>query len=54
MPTYVYENCHGEQLELNVPIDERDNQECGPCGNLLKRKIVFKGLTWAPTAGGMR
>lgn len=58
MPTYIYENCScylggGEPLERNVPIVERDNQKC-ICGETLKRKIVFTGLTWAPTAGGMR
>ena len=43
-----------ETFELNVPISQRDTVRCGNCGNLLKRKIAFTGLTWAPTAGGMR
>lgn len=64
MPTYVYKNCCCEipsdggafltEFELNVPIDKRDHVYCGFCGRALKRKIVFTGLTWAPTAGGMR
>jgi hypothetical protein len=69
MPTYVYENClctiSDEDLadpkvnifyttELNVPIDKRDKVTCGVCGEPLKRKIAFNGLTWAPTSGGMR
>ena len=60
MPTYVYENCHTIKgleegtLERNVPIAERDNQKCYFCEQPLKRLLVFKGLTWAPTAGGMR
>lgn len=59
MPTYVYENCGcdgtGEDtFELNVPINARDTVECRICGIKNKRKIAFNGLTWAPTAGGMR
>lgn len=57
MPTYVYEacDCFDEDLfELNVPISDRDTQECAKCGTVWGRKIVFTGLTWAPTAGGMR
>lgn len=55
MPTYTYEceNCEVTD-ELNVPIAERDNQNCPVCTVALKRKITFTGLTWAPTAGGMR
>jgi predicted nucleic acid-binding Zn ribbon protein len=55
MPTYVYYNCDRDGTqERNVPIAERDNQVCEICGDPLKRKIAFTGLTWAPTAGGMR
>lgn len=60
MPTYVYQNCDckdsadGGTFELNVPIAERDNLKCLGCDKPLKRKIAFSGLTWAPTAGGMR
>ena len=63
MPTYVYKNCvcpefqeesSGETSEFNVPIEYRDEVQCGYCYTPLKRKIVFTGSTWAPTAGGMR
>ena len=64
MPTYVFKTCECripqdggaflESYELNVPIDDRDSQKCPFCGCTLERKIVFHGLTWAPTAGGMR
>lgn len=49
-----YPNAHRfETFELNVPIEQRDLVKCGH-GKFLKRRIVFNGLTWAPTAGGMR
>lgn len=55
MPIYVYEDCCGEgDIELTVPISERDLQYCAYCGEKRKRKIEFTGLTWAPSAGGMR
>lgn len=60
MPTYNYEcdtpDCEiaGDRFELNVPIADRDFQFCARCGNKFTRKITFTGLTWAPTAGGMR
>lgn len=57
MPTYVYYNCDQDGThERNVPIDERDEQFCEICGDLLQRKISFTGLTWAPssTNGVMR
>lgn len=55
MPTYVYYNCDRDGTqERNVPMDERDEQKCEVCGDPLTRKQVFTGLTWAPTAGGMR
>lgn len=57
MPTYVYKWCDGDPectFERNVPIAERDNQFCDKCGTKLERVIAFTGLTWAPTAGGMR
>ena len=43
-------------FERNVPIDERDgNIQCPTCEKYFtERRIAFKGLTWAPTAGGMR
>jgi len=63
MPTYVYKNCDCQfedghtalsEFEYNVPIADRDHLHCGFCGAPLERKIAFTGLTWAPTAGGMR
>lgn len=54
MPNYVYENCQGEEVTVNVPIAERDNVDCGPCGKKMKRLIRFEGRVWAPTAGGTR
>ena len=57
MPTYVFECelCETDELfERNVPISSRDSQCCRNCGMKLKRHVVFTGLTWAPTAGGMR
>ena len=57
MPTYVYkcpQSIEEKTLELNVPIAERDEQVCPFCGTELERQIAFTGLTWAPTAGGMR
>lgn len=57
MPVYVYE-CELDEtvFEKNVPIADRDgNIECPTCNKFFTtRKIVFTGLTWAPTAGGMR
>lgn len=56
MPTYQYKclTCATEFDRLNVPVDERDEQRCETCDSPLKRVIVFKGMTWAPTAGGYR
>lgn len=61
MPTYTYSfecPCQTQvpspEVERYVPIAERDEQNCECCGRSLKRKITFTGLTWAPTAGGMR
>jgi predicted nucleic acid-binding Zn ribbon protein len=60
MPTYVYKDCAWcageprEVFEKNVPIAERDTQWCEHCGLTYERVIAFTGLTWAPTAGGMR
>jgi hypothetical protein len=63
MPTYTYEACSCESfkqefptetIEKNTAIDYRDLIQCGYCESYLKRKITFTGLTWAPTAGGMR
>lgn len=57
MPTYDYYQCgevDGYTEERNVPISERDSQVCKRCGFPVERKITFRGLTWAPTAGGMR
>lgn len=64
MPTYTYETCtcrgavdefgDAKVVEHNVPIDYRDEVTCGHCDKPLSRKISFTGLTWAPTAGGMR
>lgn len=55
MPTYTYYNHDRDGTqERVVPISERDNQTCEICGEPLERKITFNGLTWAPTAGGMR
>lgn len=56
MPTYVFEcdHCDDDVFERNVPIAQRDKQCCHYCGLKLSRKMAFTGLTWAPTAGGMR
>lgn len=59
MPTYVYEClfCDQGTFEKNVPIADRDdaNIQCPKCEKYFtQRKIAFTGLTWAPTAGGMR
>ena len=57
MPTYDFKCLLDEtHFEKNVPIDDRDgNIECPECGNyFVERLISFNGLTWAPTAGGMR
>jgi predicted nucleic acid-binding Zn ribbon protein len=56
MPTYLYEcvDSLDGTIELNVPIEQRDHQDCPVCKKPLSRKFVFTGLTWAPTAGGMR
>lgn len=56
MPTYdfVCMKCERE-TEKNVPISKRDDlYECEFCGGALERMLSFQGLTWAPTAGGMR
>ena len=45
---YVCPEC-AEEKELNVSIAERDEQTC-KCGHKLKRRVVFKGSVWAPTA----
>lgn len=54
MPLYDYwcTDCK-EASERNVKVDERENQYC-KCGNHLTREITFKGVVWAPTAGGMK
>lgn len=60
MPIFVYEcknvNCEKvhTSLERNVPSDLRDDQDCEHCTYPLNRLVRFTGLTWAPTAGGMR
>jgi putative FmdB family regulatory protein len=56
MPTYVFEciKCESDLFERNVAIADRNKQCCRSCGRKLERHIVFNGLTWAPTAGGMR
>jgi hypothetical protein len=43
-------------VSSDLPIDERDgNIECPTCNlYFTDRLISFNGLTWAPTAGGMR
>lgn len=51
----LYPNAQSfDTFELNVPIAQRDTARCADCNSLLKRRIAFNGLTWAPTAGGMR
>jgi len=56
MTIYIYgcEFCD-EEIEKNVPIDERDNQFC-ICGQQLLRKLKFTGSVYAPTStdGGMK
>ena len=58
MPIYSYECTYcEEEFEANVAIANRDDpQSCPLCGfdAYTERRIVFTGLTWAPTAGGMR
>lgn len=57
MPTYDYKCGMCETtFEKNVPIAERDgNIECPDCNLYFTDRVIsFKGLTWAPTAGGMR
>ena len=66
MPTYVYSSeclCLDDlskelpqfsEIELNLPIEQRDSVWCPKCGATLKRLIRFEGSVWAPTAGGMR
>jgi len=56
MPTYDFKCTKCENtVEQNVPIALRDAEfQCDECGGALLREITFKGLTWAPTAGGMR
>jgi hypothetical protein len=61
MPTYIYrcttEACEAKGVEVEevFPMDMRDGcSYCAYCGNVRTRKIAFTGLTWAPTAGGMR
>lgn len=57
MPTYDYKcQLDDTEFEKNVPIDDRDgNVQCPRCGNYFtERRLTFHGLTWAPTAGGMR
>ena len=55
MPTYDYEcEKEGTLTERMVPIATRDEQVCDFCKSPLKRIVSFNGLTWAPTAGGMR
>ena len=55
MPLYVYRcNMCLKEHERNVPVDQRDLQECKNCKSPLYRKIAFTGSVWAPTSGGMR
>lgn len=36
-------------------VADRDQQICHTCSTPAKRRLsAFRGLTWAPTAGGMR
>lgn len=61
MPTYIYrcltDGCeaYGVEIEEAFPISQRDGLSfCAYCNETRFRKIAFTGLTWAPTAGGMR
>lgn len=48
MPLYDYKNIEtGEKVAINVPIDERDNQEG------FQRLLTFKGMT-SSTFGGWK
>lgn len=48
MPLYDYENVETkERVAMNVPVDERDNQEG------FKRLLTFKGMT-SSTYGGWK
>lgn len=53
MPTYDYEcrSC-GDNQEINLPIDYKEEIRCGHCGNVLFKifsanPIHFKGSGWA-------
>lgn len=58
MPTYDFKcGLDDTVFEKNVPMSDRDdaNVQCPTCGNYFTdRLLTFHGLTWAPTAGGMR
>ncbi len=39
----------------NVPVDDRDHQQCEGCGNVLTRSWTIGNVAvWAPTSGGYR
>jgi putative FmdB family regulatory protein len=56
MPIYNYKCpiCKHEE-EKNVPIDDRDMQDCVQCKTETQRIIRFTGAVYAPTStGGMK
>jgi putative FmdB family regulatory protein len=55
MPTYTFAciACDSE-FDKNVRYEDIENVVCESCGYRTKRLYNFKGLTWAPTAGGYR
>lgn len=46
---YVCLACNNEE-ERNVPMDDRNDQNCNYCGSELKRVYNFHGAVWAPTS----
>ena len=57
MPSYDYNcvKCNKSITLTSVKVDERDNQVCETCGELLKRSWTLGNVSvWAPTAGGYR
>jgi hypothetical protein len=55
MPTYTFAcgSCDNE-FDKKIPYEDIESVVCDVCGYRTKRLYNFKGLTWAPTAGGYR
>ena len=57
MPTYEYTclTCDKTVDKPNVPVDDRDHQQCEGSGNVLTRSWTIGNVAvWAPTSGGYR